>query len=251
MSLSPPGRGGGSGGQVVPAPEIPAAQRLAAKAQAWPRIGHTRGLERWLGAPYTSDGKGAGDLAASQAILSALPARHGPAAAGVLPALPASGRLRPAEPGTSEVEELNALQEELAPFGLVVLGFPCNQFGKQEPGENSEILPSLKYVRPGGGFVPNFQLFEKGDVNGEKEQKFYTFLKNSCPPTSELVGTSDRLFWEPMKVHDIRWNFEKFLVGPDGIPIMRWHHRTTVSNVKMDILLYMRHRQAAQEVKRK
>uniref|UniRef100_A0A2K5Q1L4 Glutathione peroxidase n=1 Tax=Cebus imitator TaxID=2715852 RepID=A0A2K5Q1L4_CEBIM len=152
---------------------------------------------------------------------------------------------------TGQYIELNALQEELAPFGLVVLGFPCNQFGKQEPGENSEILPSLKYVRPGGGFVPNFQLFEKGDVNGEKEQKFYTFLKNSCPPTSELVGTSDRLFWEPMKVHDIRWNFEKFLVGPDGIPIMRWHHRTTVSNVKMDILLYMRHRQAAQEVKRK
>lgn len=40
--------------------------------------------------------------------------------------------------------ELNALQEELAPFGLVVLGFPSNQFGKQEPGDNSEILPGLK-----------------------------------------------------------------------------------------------------------
>lgn len=40
--------------------------------------------------------------------------------------------------------ELNALQEEFAPFGLVILGFPCNQFGKQEPGENWEILPSLK-----------------------------------------------------------------------------------------------------------
>ncbi|TEA36048.1 hypothetical protein DBR06_SOUSAS810191, partial [Sousa chinensis] len=138
--------------------------------------------------------------------------------------------------------ELNALQEELAPFGLVILGFPCNQFGKQEPGMNSEILPTLKYVRPGGGFVPNFQLFEKGDVNGEKEQKFYTFLKNSCPPTSELLGSPDRLFWDPMKVHDIRWNFEKFLVGPDGVPIMRWHHRTTVNTVKMDILTYMRRR---------
>lgn len=41
-------------------------------------------------------------------------------------------------------QELNALQEELGPFGLVILGFPSNQFGKQEPGENSEILPSLK-----------------------------------------------------------------------------------------------------------
>lgn len=40
--------------------------------------------------------------------------------------------------------ELNALQEELEPLGLVILGFPCNQFGKQEPGENSEILPTLK-----------------------------------------------------------------------------------------------------------
>uniref|UniRef100_G3TLJ5 Glutathione peroxidase n=1 Tax=Loxodonta africana TaxID=9785 RepID=G3TLJ5_LOXAF len=136
--------------------------------------------------------------------------------------------------------ELNALQEELAPFGLVILGFPCNQFGKQEPGENSEILASLKYVRPGGGFVPNFQLFEKGDVNGEKEQKFYTFLKNSCPPTSELMGSPGRLFWDPMKVHDIRWNFEKFLVGPDGLPVMRWYHRTTVNTVKIDILNYMR-----------
>uniref|UniRef100_A0A2K6GAA5 Glutathione peroxidase n=1 Tax=Propithecus coquereli TaxID=379532 RepID=A0A2K6GAA5_PROCO len=145
---------------------------------------------------------------------------------------------------TGQYVELNALQEELAPFGLVILGFPCNQFGKQEPGENSEILATIKYVRPGGGFVPNFQLFEKGDVNGEKEQKFYTFLKNSCPPTSELLGSPGSLFWEPMKIHDIRWNFEKFLVGPDGIPVMRWHHRTTISNVKMDILSYMR-RQAA------
>uniref|UniRef100_A0A4W2I9H0 Glutathione peroxidase n=1 Tax=Bos indicus x Bos taurus TaxID=30522 RepID=A0A4W2I9H0_BOBOX len=143
---------------------------------------------------------------------------------------------------TGQYVELNALQEELEPFGLVILGFPCNQFGKQEPGENSEILATLKYVRPGGGFTPNFQLFEKGDVNGEKEQKFYTFLKNSCPPTSELLGSPDRLFWEPMKVHDIRWNFEKFLVGPDGIPIMRWYHRTTVNSVKMDILTYMRRR---------
>uniref|UniRef100_A0A452RA89 Glutathione peroxidase n=1 Tax=Ursus americanus TaxID=9643 RepID=A0A452RA89_URSAM len=136
--------------------------------------------------------------------------------------------------------ELNALHEELKPFGVVVLGFPCNQFGKQEPGKNSEILSGLKYVRPGGGFVPNFQLFEKGDVNGEKEQKVFTFLKNSCPPTSDLLGSSNQLFWEPMKVHDIRWNFEKFLVGPDGVPVMRWFHKAPVSTVKSDILEYLK-----------
>uniref|UniRef100_A0A2K5NTC5 Glutathione peroxidase n=2 Tax=Cercopithecinae TaxID=9528 RepID=A0A2K5NTC5_CERAT len=139
----------------------------------------------------------------------------------------------------AQYPELNALQEELKNFGVVVLAFPCNQFGKQEPGTNSEILLGLKYVRPGSGFVPNFQLFEKGDVNGEKEQKVFTFLKNSCPPTSDLLGSSSQLFWEPMKVHDIRWNFEKFLVGPDGVPVMRWFHRAPVSTVKSDILEYL------------
>ncbi|XP_025714323.1 glutathione peroxidase 6 isoform X1 [Callorhinus ursinus] len=141
---------------------------------------------------------------------------------------------------TAQYPELNALQDELKPSGVVVLGFPCNQFGKQEPGKNSEILSGLKYVRPGGGFVPNFQLFEKGDVNGEKEQKVFTFLKNSCPPTSDLLGSASQLFWEPMKVHDIRWNFEKFLVGPDGVPVMRWFHKAPVSMVKSDILEYLR-----------
>uniref|UniRef100_A0A8C6TGK6 glutathione peroxidase n=1 Tax=Neogobius melanostomus TaxID=47308 RepID=A0A8C6TGK6_9GOBI len=85
---------------------------------------------------------------------------------------------------------LNALHEELKPFGLTILAFPSNQFGKQEPGKKHEILPALKYVRPGNGFVPNFLLFEKGIFGN-------------------VYG---RLFWEPMKVNDIKWNFEKFLV---------------------------------------
>ena len=53
--------------------------------------------------------------------------------------------LRPGHQTVSSLPtELNALQDELKPWGLVVLGFPCNQFGNQEPGENSEILPGLK-----------------------------------------------------------------------------------------------------------
>ncbi|NXL07327.1 GPX3 peroxidase, partial [Mesembrinibis cayennensis] len=139
--------------------------------------------------------------------------------------------------------ELNALQNELGPYGLVVLGFPSNQFGKQEPGQNSEILPALKYVRPGGGFVPNFQLFQKGDVNGAKEQKVYTFLKNACPPVAEEFGNPKNLFWEPLRNHDIKWNFEKFLVGPDGVPVMRWYHRANIAVVKNDIIAYMREQQ--------
>ncbi|NXY59062.1 GPX3 peroxidase, partial [Callaeas wilsoni] len=139
--------------------------------------------------------------------------------------------------------ELNALQDDLRNQGVVVLGFPSNQFGKQEPGQNSEILPALKHVRPGSGFVPNFQLFQKGDVNGVKEQKIFTFLKNACPPVTEEFGNTNKLFWEPLRIHDIKWNFEKFLVSPEGVPIMRWYHRTNIAVVKNDIVTYLRARQ--------
>ncbi|MCI4381489.1 hypothetical protein PGIGA_G00252470 [Pangasianodon gigas] len=138
---------------------------------------------------------------------------------------------------TFQYLELNALQEELKDLGLVILGFPCNQFGKQEPGYNHEILPMLKHIRPGKGFVPNFQLFETGDVNGHHEQSVFTFLKNACPPVGDSFGNpSGRLFWEPLKVTDIKWNFEKFLVGPDGKPLMRWFPRVNVSEVRADII---------------
>uniref|UniRef100_A0A8C3FT74 glutathione peroxidase n=1 Tax=Chrysemys picta bellii TaxID=8478 RepID=A0A8C3FT74_CHRPI len=127
---------------------------------------------------------------------------------------------------------MNALQKELAPHGLVILAFPSNQFGKQEPGDNAEILPALKYVRPGGGFVPNFQLFQKGDVNGEEEQKFYTFLKVRASKRSlPRPGLGSRRWGQgsfPQATASLMlvlpspcrtpWNFEKFLVGPTGPP---------------------------------
>lgn len=87
---------------------------------------------------------------------------------------------------TYQYHALNALQDELRTpegsaadsCGLRIIGFPCNQFGFQEPAENKyELLNGLKYVRPGYGFVPNFPLLERRDVNGEKEDKIYTFFK--------------------------------------------------------------------------
>uniref|UniRef100_A0A673JP35 Glutathione peroxidase n=1 Tax=Sinocyclocheilus rhinocerous TaxID=307959 RepID=A0A673JP35_9TELE len=113
--------------------------------------------------------------------------------------------------------ELNALQQELRDVGFNILGFPCNQFGMQEPGKNNEILSALKYVRPGNGFVPNFQLFEKVDVNGVNEHALFTFLKLYIDQMF-FGNPTNRLFWEPLKINDIKWNFEKFLVGPDGRP---------------------------------
>lgn len=66
-----------------------------------------------------------------------------------------------------------------------------------------------------------------------------SLLQRSCPHPSETVVTSKHSLWEPIKVHDIRWNFEKFLVGPNGVPVMRWFHQAPVSTVKSDILEYL------------
>lgn len=126
------------------------------------------------------------------------------------------------------------------------------------------LFMAFRHVRPGNGFVPNFLLFEKGDVNGQNEQEVFTFLKvsccsclynnpfywkiclipwsfqNSCPPVGDSFGKlAGRLFWEPLKLTDIKWNFEKFLVGPDGKPVMRWHPSVNVSTVRAYIHNYL------------
>jgi len=105
-----------------------------------------------------------------------------------------------------------------------VAAFPCNQFGLQEPGENHELMNGLKYVRPGYGFVPNFQVFAKLEVNGEKEHPMYTFLKSVCAPPTDLIGDAkEEMFWTPIRTRDATWNFEKFLVDAMGIPRYRFH----------------------------
>jgi glutathione peroxidase len=117
-----------------------------------------------------------------------------------------------------------------------VLGVPCNQFGLQEPGENgTEIMNSLKYVRPGGGFEPNFQLTEKIDVNGPDEHPLYTYLKSFCPSPTQCFAVKDRLFYTDQKSSDIRWNFEKFLIDRRGIPVMRFSELYEMENLEVDI----------------
>lgn len=65
-------------------------------------------------------------------------------------------------------------------------------------------------------------------------------VQNSCPPVGADFGVvNGRLFWEPLTISDIKWNFEKFLVGPDGKPVMRWHPRVNVSEVRADIRRYL------------
>lgn len=130
---------------------------------------------------------------------------------------------------------MNALAEFYVDEDFVILGFPCNQFNLQEPGVTaSEIINGIKHVRPGGGFEPKMTLFKKTDVNGADEDPIYTFLKSACPYTDSTF--SSMLFYEPLKVNDIYWNFEKFLIDKNGKPYSRFHPSVITSGtIKEDI----------------
>lgn len=135
---------------------------------------------------------------------------------------------------THHYHGLNALQHSYK--DLVILGIPCNQFELQEPGNNaSEILNGVKHVRPGGGFVPNFQMFKKTKVNGDDEEPLYTYLKRYCPTTRDGFSETKELYWKPLKINDVRWNWEKFLISRRGIPYMRYDASTEPSFIRTDI----------------
>lgn len=135
---------------------------------------------------------------------------------------------------THQYFALNALQSSIRDFKI--LGVPCNQFGLQEPGDNgTEIMNGLKYVRPGGGFEPDFELTEKVEVNGQNEHPLYTFLKAYCPSPTQYFAPKDRLYYENLKSSDIRWNFEKFLIDRQGIPAMRFSETYPMEDIIPDI----------------
>uniref|UniRef100_A0A3B4CFL7 Glutathione peroxidase n=2 Tax=Pygocentrus nattereri TaxID=42514 RepID=A0A3B4CFL7_PYGNA len=134
---------------------------------------------------------------------------------------------------------MNELHERFSDKGLVVLGVPCNQFGHQENCSNEEIPMSLKYVRPGNGFEPKFQLLEKVDVNGKDAHTLFVFLKEKLPfPIDEpvaLMSNPKYIVWSPVCRNDIAWNFEKFLIAPDGVPFKRYSRIYLTSNIEGDI----------------
>ena len=98
---------------------------------------------------------------------------------------------------TPQYKGLEALYEEKQDAGFVVLGFPCNQFGGQEPGTAEEIETFCSTT-----YGVTFPMFEKIDVNGPDRHPIYDELTK----VADATGTDG----------DIRWNFEKFLIGPDG-----------------------------------
>jgi glutathione peroxidase len=98
---------------------------------------------------------------------------------------------------TPQYEGLEQLYEDLRGRGLVVLGFPCNQFGAQEPGDAQEIADFCRLT-----YDISFPMFAKIEVNGPKAAALYAWLKAQAPG---ILGTTA-----------IKWNFTKFLIGKDG-----------------------------------
>ena len=107
---------------------------------------------------------------------------------------------------TPQFEGLENLNQKYRDKGLVILGFPCNQFAGQEPGDEKSISEGCVI-----NYGVTFQMFSKIDVNGETAHPIYKYLKNEL---SGLFGSK------------IKWNFTKFLISPEGKPLKRFSPTT-------------------------
>jgi glutathione peroxidase len=133
---------------------------------------------------------------------------------------------------------MNALVEKYSDR-LEVVAFPCNQFGSQNYSASlEEHTNSLKYVRPGNGYVANFPVMQMSEVNGAKEPEFWTWLKAALPaPDDDNASFISGKFahWAPVKRTDVAWNFEKFLFNADGTPFKRYSRFFETINIAEDI----------------
>lgn len=118
---------------------------------------------------------------------------------------------------TPHYEGLEKLYRTYGDRGLVVVGFPCNQFKEQEPGTEREIRDFCRLT-----YGVTFPLAAKIDVNGPAEHPLYTFLKQRLP------GDGDS--------SDITWNFTKFLVDRDGTAVRRYAPSTKPESIEDDIV---------------
>ncbi len=117
---------------------------------------------------------------------------------------------------TPQYTGLQKLYEQYQPKGLEILGFPCNQFGAQEPGTEAEIKSFCDL-----NFGVKFPLFSKIDVNGDKAHPLYKYLTKDLPG---ILGTEG-----------IKWNFTKFLVDREGNPVKRYGSGDKPEGMQKDI----------------
>lgn len=116
---------------------------------------------------------------------------------------------------TPQFEGLEKLYKDYKDKGLLILGFPCNQFANQEPGSEKEISEFCHI-----NYGVSFPMFSKINVNGENAHPIYKYLK------SELSGILGR---------DIKWNFTKFLIDKDGNAYKRFAPTTKPEKLRKDI----------------
>lgn len=117
---------------------------------------------------------------------------------------------------TPQYKGLEELYLKYASQGFVIVGFPCNQFGSQEPGTNSDIQSFCQL-----NYGVSFPVMGKIDVNGPSADPVYVWLKSEAPG---VLGTEL-----------IKWNFTKFLVGRDGNVIRRYAPQTEPLDISKDI----------------
>jgi glutathione peroxidase len=117
---------------------------------------------------------------------------------------------------TPQYEGLEALQKRYRGKGFTVLGFPCNQFGQQEPGDAEDIASFCKLT-----YDVDFPIFAKIDVNGDDAAPIYKYLKDAAPG---LLG-----------IKAIKWNFTKFLVDRSGKVVKRYAPQTKPEELTRDI----------------
>jgi glutathione peroxidase len=116
---------------------------------------------------------------------------------------------------TPQYAGLEAMYRRYKGRGFTVLGFPCDQFGHQEPGTAEQIRQFCTLA-----YDVTFPMFEKIDVNGPNEHPIYAILKSSAPG---VFGTTA-----------IKWNFTKFLVGREGAVVTRYSSRDTPEDIEAD-----------------
>lgn len=113
---------------------------------------------------------------------------------------------------TPQYEGLEKLYKDYKDKGLVILGFPCNQFGNQEPGSEKDIAEGCVL-----NYGVSFPMFSKIHVNGEHTHPVFSYLKN------ELKGTLG---------NNVKWNFTKFVIDRNGKPVKRFAPITKPENMK-------------------
>ena len=122
---------------------------------------------------------------------------------------------------TPQYQGLEQLYQQYRDEGFVILGFPCNQFKGQEPGNNDEIAAFCEK-----NYGVSFPMFSKIEVNGDNTAPLYHALKKEAPG---LLGSQT-----------IKWNFTKFLLGPDGNVIHRYSPTTKPEAIEADICKALR-----------